>query len=113
MTFIADRMSLWSILLLAAAATIVGDLFAKYWSLNRKPIVLGFALAGYFLGSLFYIPSLLREGLVVTSIIWTLVATLGFILLGLILFKEQLSFWQGVGVVLGGLALLVFAFAEK
>jgi multidrug transporter EmrE-like cation transporter len=112
-TLIADRTSLWSVLLIAAFATIAGDLFAKYWSLNRRPLFLGLALLGYFIGSFFYIPSLLKEGLVVTSIIWTLVATLGFILIGLIVFKEQLSFWQGVGVALGALALIVFAFAEK
>jgi multidrug transporter EmrE-like cation transporter len=113
MNLIAERMSLWTILLIAAAATIAGDLFAKYWSLNRRPALLAIALAAYFLGSVFYIPSLLRDGLVITSTIWSLVSTLGFILLGLLLFREHLSFWQGVGVGLGALALIVFAFAEK
>jgi multidrug transporter EmrE-like cation transporter len=111
--YIANELSLWSTLLIAAFATIIGDLFAKYWSLHRKPTLLGLALLGYFIGSVFYIPSLLREGLVVTSIIWTLVATLGFILLGLLLFKEHLVPLQYVGVTLGTLALIAFALAGK
>ena len=106
-------MSLWTTLLIASGATIVGDVFAKAWSLNRRPVFLGAALGGYFLGSLFYIPALLHEGLVVTSVIWTLVATLGFILVGLLFFHEHLTFWQGIGVALGALALVIFAFAER
>ncbi len=111
--FISDRMSVWVVLVVAALATIIGDLFAKYWSLGRRPLILWLALIGYFLGSLFYIPSLLKEGLVVTSIIWGLISTIGFIVLGIFLFKEQLNLWQTTGVVLGVLALLIFAFADK
>jgi len=110
---IGDKMSLWTILLIASGATIVGDVFAKSWSLNRRPAFLMAALVGYLVGSFFYIPSLLHEGLVVTSVIWTLVATLGFILVGLLFFHEHLTFWQTIGVILGALALIVFAVAEK
>ncbi len=110
---IADKMSLSTILFIAAGATIVGDIFAKYWSLGRRPAILWLALFAYLLGSAFYIPSLIKEGLVVTSTIWSLLSTLGFIVVGLLLFREHLSVPQAIAVGLGVVSLIIFAVAEK
>ena len=97
------------LLLLSATSVVVGDYFAKSWSTNQKGIFLVIALTGYFFSGIFYIPSLLKQGLVITSIIWSLLSILGFLFIGLVLFQETLSATQMVGVGFGVVALILLA----
>lgn len=60
----------------------------------------------------FYIPTLLSKGLVLTSIIWSLLSIIGFLLIGLVVFKEILTSMQIIGVSLGIIALIILAFAD-
>lgn len=97
------------LLILAASSVTVGDYFGKYWSINQKMVYYWLALLGYFGSGIFYLPTLLRKGLVVTSLIWTLIATIGFLIIGLVIFKENLTPLQVVGVILGISALIVLS----
>ena len=97
---------------LAAVSVIIGDFFAKYWSLNQKNIFYILTLIFYLGSGVLYVPSLLKEGLVITSIIWVLISTIGLLLVGIVIFKEQLSFIQVIGVTLGIIALLILIFGE-
>jgi multidrug transporter EmrE-like cation transporter len=112
MELLARYIPLGILLALSSASVIVGDAFAKSWSVHQRGWMLAFAFAGYLGSALFYIPSLLKEGLIVTSVIWSLVSTIGFLVIGLLFFHETMSRWQAVAVVLGVLSLVVFAFAE-
>lgn len=107
---IFNKIPVYTLLLLSAASVITGDFFAKYWSLHRKPIFFAVALFGYFLSGLFYIPTLLREGLVLTSMIWSLLSILGFLFIGFIIFREHLSTLEIAGVILGTAALLILSY---
>ena len=80
-----------ALLLISGTGVIVGDVFAKYWSLNQRWPLLVAAFIGYFTASFFYIPTLLREGLVITSVIWSLIGFIGFLFVGLVLFKESIN----------------------
>lgn len=95
------------LILLASASVIIGDYAAKAWSTNHKGIFLLIAFAGYFFSGFFYIPTLLREGLIVTSVIWGLLSTIGFIVIGLLIFRETLSLTQIIAVVLGIISILI------
>ena len=97
------------LLLLSATSVVLGDYFAKSWSLNQKTVFLVLAFLGYLGSSFFYIPTLLQKGLVITSLIWSLLSILGFLFVGLVLFKETLSTLQIVGVCLGVTALIVLS----
>jgi|SRR3989344_8207505 len=101
------------LLVLSALSVIAGDLFAKYWSANQKALFLIIALLSYFLSGLFYIPTLLREGLVVTSVVYSLLSIIGFMFIGLVLFKETLTQLQLTGVFFGVVALIIFAFSFR
>lgn len=96
---------------LSAAGVIAGDYFAKFWSTNQKGIFVLLAVLGYAASSLFYIPTLLREGLVITSLIWSILAIIGFLVIGLFVFNETLSTvqWIGVGLGIGSLIILAVA----
>ena len=101
----------WLLVTLAAISVILGDVFAKYWSQNQRLTYYLLGLVFYFLSGFLYIPSLLKEGLVVTSVLWSLIGTIGFVVVGLVFFKETLTLMQGVGVGFGVVALVILAFS--
>lgn len=101
------------LLLLAATSVTFGDYFAKYWSQNQKWQFYIITLIAYLGSGFFYIPTLLKEGLVITSIIWSLLSIIGFLVVGLLIFHEKLAFWQTVGVALGLMSLLILTFTQK
>ncbi len=98
-----------ALLFLSASSVVTGDLFAKYWSMTQRPLHLALAVAGYFFSGFFYIPSLLKEGLVVTSVIWSVLSIVGFLLIGIVLFKEHLTLLQTAGAVLGIVSLVLLS----
>ncbi|OGZ71313.1 MAG: hypothetical protein A2904_00920 [Candidatus Staskawiczbacteria bacterium RIFCSPLOWO2_01_FULL_33_9] len=97
------------LVVLAAFSVIVGDIFAKYWSQNPKNPFYIIAVVFYIGSAIFYIPSLLSKGLVITSILWTLISTIGLILVGVVMFKETLSFIQVVGLIFGIISLIILS----
>ena len=100
----------WLLVTLAAISVILGDVFAKYWSQNQRMLYYVLGLIFYLLSGFFYIPSLLKEGLVVTSTLWSLLGIIGFLVIGLVFFKEPLTLLQGIGVAFGAVSLIIFAF---
>ena len=101
-------------LLLAFSVTIgvIADFFAKYWSVNQRAAFLTIALLGYLSSGLFYVPTLLRGGLIVTSMLWSVASIVGFMLVGWLIFKESLSSTQLIGVILGAISLIILAFFD-
>lgn len=96
------------LILLAASSTIMGDFFGKYWSLHPgRQIFFILALLGYLGSGLLYTPVLLKQGLVISSILWSVLTTVGFITIGVIVFHESLNLWQTIGVTLGIVSLLI------
>jgi len=106
---IANKIPVFVLLVLAAAATIAGDYVGKLWSLNLKPWTFWFAFTLYALTALFYFPTLLREGLIVTSILWTVLATVGFLAVGVLIFHEHLTLLQWFGVGLGVVSVIILS----
>ncbi len=98
------------LLIISSLGVITDDYFAKSWSINQKNWFLIIALLGYLISGIFYIPSLMKQGLVITSVIWSLISIIGFLFIGLVLFHETLSLTQGIGVGLGVVALILLAF---
>lgn len=111
-TKILPSLPVWILLILSSIGVITGDYFAKLWSINTKTIFLILAFAGYLTSSFFYVPSLLKEGLVVTSIIWSLLSIVGFLFVGLVIFRESLNAWQIAGVCVGLISLVILTIAE-
>ncbi len=113
MNFLVKILQGWPVILLlilSAISVTAGDFFAKYWSTNQKTIFYILAILGYAGSSIFYIPTLLKEGLVVTSVIWSILSIIGFLIIGLVIFKETLSMVQIIGVTLGVASLILLSF---
>ncbi len=112
MISVLTKLPVWLLLGLSAAGVITGDYFAKYWSVNQRLLFVVLAVAGYAVSSLFYIPTLLREGLIITSVIWVVLSTIGFLFIGLVLFHETLTAIQWLGAGLGIASLLILSVAH-
>jgi multidrug transporter EmrE-like cation transporter len=97
------------LLALSASSVIAGDYFSKYWSIHQRPLFYVLAMLGYLFSGIFYIPTLLREGLIITAIIWAIASTAGFIILGVFVFQESLSSVQIVGIILGTASLILLS----
>ena len=104
-----SKVPVLGLLVLAATSVIFGDYAAKYWSTGVGNIWYFFAFIGYFGSAFFYIPTLLREGLVVTSLIWVVLSSAGFILIGVVLFGESLTPFQTLGLGLGLISVLLLS----
>ena len=104
---LSAKFSVSLLLLVSALLVVVGDVFAKYWSLNQKTSFFIIGVLGYFLSGVVYIPTLLRKGLVITGMVYSLFSIVGFLIVGLIFFKETLTLLQGIGVMLGVIALIL------
>lgn len=104
-----NKIPVWVLITLAATSVIIGDVFGKYWSQNRRLSFLILTLVFYACSGLFYTPTLLRKGLIVTSIAWTIMATVGFLIVGAIMFKEHLTGFQIAGTALGTVAIILLS----
>ena len=102
-----------ALLMISGIGVILGDVFAKYWSTNQRWSLLVATFICYFSSSFFYVPTLLRQGLVITSIIWSLIGFIGFLFVGLVIFKEGVNLWQGVGATFGLISLVILAITMK
>lgn len=111
-TELMQKIPLALALLLSAVGTVGGDYLAKSWSLNLKTNYFILALVFYFAAGLFYAPTLLKEKLVITSVIWSVLSIIGFLFVGLVIFRETLTSIQILGVVLGVLSLIILAIAQ-
>jgi drug/metabolite transporter (DMT)-like permease len=111
-----DLLLSWSqkiplILLFTVSALSVGagDYLAKKWSLEPGWGSFAGALACYLSSSFFYLQTLTRKGLVVSSIIWSITSIIAFLFVGLVVFHETLSGVQIIGVFLGTISLLMLS----
>jgi len=109
---ILPKLPIYLLLIFSSCGVIAGDYFAKLWSINTKTSFLFLAFLGYIISSFFYIPTLLKEGLIVTSIIWSLISIIGFLFIGFVVFKETLNTMQIIGVCVGLVALVILTIAD-
>ena len=104
-----SKLPFWFLVGASGIASTAGDYLAKYWSVHQKPAFFYSAILVYGLAGLFYAPVLLKHGLVITAVLWGLVSTVGFLIIGLVIFHETLTTLQTVGVLLGIISLLILA----
>jgi multidrug transporter EmrE-like cation transporter len=109
---LASKIPVTILIILAAASVIIGDYSAKAWSVSQNNMYLLLAFLGYFFSGFFYIPTLLREGLIITSVLWVLLSTIGFIVSGYVIFKESLSLAQTIAVTLGIVSILILSVVD-
>ena len=107
-----SKFPIWLLLGISASGVITGDYFAKLWSTNQRGFFVCLSIAGYVVSGLFYVPTLVRSGLVVTSVIWCVLSIIGFLFIGVYMFHESLTGLQWVGVSFGITSLIVLSVAH-
>lgn len=94
---------------LSILGVVLGDIFGKEWSLTNNHWYLFAAVVGSLLSGLFYYPILFKQGLVTSSIIWTVLSIVAFILIGFLMYHEVLTPLQIAGCVLGVVAIILLS----
>lgn len=97
------------LLVLSALSTISGDYFGKLWSINHKPGLFLLAFILYASGGLFFIPTLIKESLIVSTVVYILLAQTGNLAVSLLIFHEKIDFLQSFGIAFAFVAILIFA----
>lgn len=91
----------FSLVALAVALEITGDIFFKKWALENKTLMLWTGFIIYAAGSLFWALSLKYEMLSKAISLFTVLNLLIVALVGVIFFKENISLVAKTGIILG------------
>jgi multidrug transporter EmrE-like cation transporter len=94
---------LLAIILIMTAVTleVIGDIYIKKWSLERQTVLLIIGVLVYIIGSAFWIMCLKYEDLSRAGTIFLVINLIALVLAGSIIFNEELSVTNKIGIVLG------------
>ena len=95
------------LLFLAVALEVFADVLFKKWAIENKNMLLIFGLAIYFLGTIFWAYSLKYEFLSKAISVFTVLNLILVVAVGVIVFKEELSIINKIGVLLGILSVIL------
>ena len=89
---------------------LVADILAKEWSLHRGYILAGGALVSYLIANSFWLFALKNgSGLARGAVIFSVASGIIAVVLGVVLFKEEVTKIQMIGMVLGVISIgLIF-----
>jgi drug/metabolite transporter (DMT)-like permease len=87
---------------------LIADVFAKEWSLSSNPIFWISSLSGYVIANAFWLYAIKHgSGLARGATIFSVASALLAIILGLVIYKEQVSLIQIVGMFVGVVAIVL------
>lgn len=82
-----------------------GDILFKKWSLAGSTFLLALGLLAYLLAAGCWAFSLKYETLSRAIFVFTIVNLVFGVLAGIILFGDQITFWQKIGMILGVISI--------
>ena len=92
---------------LSVALEIVSDILFKYWSISSKGFLLWGGLAIYTIGTILWAYSLKFELLSKAITVFTVLNLIIVVIVGAVLFKENLSLVNKIGVLFGVLSIVL------
>ena len=95
------------IILAAVALEVVADILFKKWSMNGRAILLAAGIGLYIIGTVAWAFSLKFELLSKAISIFTILNLIAVAIAGFVIFKEDLSFTNKIGFVLGIVAIVL------
>ncbi len=89
---------------------LIADVLAKQWSLHKGYALAGGALLGYLIGNYFWLFVLKNgSGLARGAVLFSVVSGIMALILGVVLYKEELTRIQITGLILGLISIaLIF-----
>lgn len=106
---ISFKFLFFGLMALAVAFEVFADVLFKKWAIENKNILLAIGLLIYFVGTIFWAFSLKYEFLSKAISIFTVLNLIVVVLVGVIMFKENLSLVNKIGI---GLAILSVILVE-
>lgn len=91
---------------ISVALEIVADILFKYWSMSSKSLLLWGGMAIYIVGTLIWAYSLKFEFLSKAITVFTVLNLVVVVLVGAVVFKEDLSLVNKIGVLFGVLSIV-------
>ena len=101
------KVTFFILILVAVLLEVLADVFFKKWALENKNILLYVGLLIYFVGTISWAASLRYEYLSKAIAVFTVLNLIIAVLAGVILFKEDLSLINKVGILLGVLSVIM------
>jgi multidrug transporter EmrE-like cation transporter len=95
------------LVLAAATLEVVADIFLKKWSLGSSSYLLVVGLLFYFIGTIFWAVSLKYEFLSRAISIFTVFNFCAVVIVGLVIFKEDISLINKIGIGIGILSIIL------
>lgn len=92
---------------LSVALEIVSDVLFKYWSISSKGLLLWGGLAIYTIGTILWAYSLKFELLSKAITVFTVLNLIVVVIVGAVLFKENLSLVNKIGVLFGVISIIL------
>ncbi|MEK6963828.1 MAG: SMR family transporter [Nanoarchaeota archaeon] len=99
------------LILLAVLLEVIADVLFKKWALDNKSLLLGLGLFLYLIGTMFWAFSLKHEYLSKAISIFTVLNLVAVALIGVLVFKEDLSSVNKLGIALGVLSVVLIEWA--
>ena len=91
----------------AVAFEVIGDVLFKYWSINSKGLFIWSGIGVYFIATVIWAYSLKYGFLSKEITIFTVLNLIAVVLVGFFLFKEEVSFINMIGILLGVVSVIL------
>jgi multidrug transporter EmrE-like cation transporter len=97
----------FGLIILAVSLEVVGDILFKKWTIETKNILLISGLMIYFVGTIFWAFSLKYDYLSRAVSVFTILNLIVVVLVGVVMFNENLSLLNKIGVLLGIVSIVL------
>jgi multidrug transporter EmrE-like cation transporter len=101
------KLMFFAMIFIAVSFEVVADVLFKKWAIGNKSTLLIVGLLIYFAGTVFWAISLKYEFLSKAVSVFTVLNLIVVVLAGVILFKEDLSLINKLGICLGILSVIL------
>ncbi len=101
------RVTFLILIALAVAFEVVADVLFKKWAMGNRALLLAAGLGLYFIGTIFWAISLRHDLLSRAITVFTVANLIAVVLVGVLVFGEQLTTIQKAGIGLGILSVLL------
>jgi len=102
-----ERYIFFGLLLVAVLLEVAADVLFKKWSIDNKNILLIIGLAVYFIGTIFWAISLKYDFLSKAVSIFTVVNLILVVIVGMVVFTEDISVINKIGIGLGIISVIL------
>jgi multidrug transporter EmrE-like cation transporter len=101
------KQSFFLLVTLAVIFEIAADILFKYWSINARGVLLWSGVALYTVGTVVWAYSLKFEGLSKAITIFTVLNLIVITFVGVLLFKEEISLINKIGILFGVISVIL------